>query len=204
MPNKHEYIIFLKIMPLQEDLYVCFLNSLIADDAKEYGYNENVLSLITMLRKIINHPDLVYEKEPDSKALHKDWVRAMNLFPVDYKNTSNRVEFSSKLMFVMEISKICMTKGEKLIVVSNFTKTLDVIERYYKALGYANLRLDGKTPLDQRLKLVNSFNEAYNPMILLLSSKTGGCGLNLIGASRLILFDADWNPSNDKQAMARI
>jgi SNF2 family DNA or RNA helicase len=204
LPPKHEYIVFLKILPLQETLYLSFLHSSIVDEVIQYGFNEDILALITILRKIINHPDLVYFTEPKSQAIKKDWIIAMNLFPPDYKSLSTRLEFSPKMQFVMELTEQCQKNSEKLIVVSNFTKTLDIIEKYYKFSKYQFIRLDGKTPTDKRFAIVKSFNEHYQSTVMLLSSKTGGCGLNLIGASRLIMFDADWNPSNDKQAMARI
>ena len=55
------------------------------------------------------------------------------------------------------------------------------------------------------LQIVNRFNDPSSPeFIFMLSSKAGGCGLNLIGANRLVMFDPDWNPANDDQAMARV
>ena len=59
--------------------------------------------------------------------------------------------------------------------------------------------------IKKRMKIVDRFNDPESSdFIFMLSSKAGGCGLNLIGANRLIMFDPDWNPANDDQAMARI
>ncbi|VDO81580.1 unnamed protein product [Onchocerca flexuosa] len=70
---------------------------------------------------------------------------------------------------------------------------------------YPYIRLDGTCTIKQRAKLVEKFNDPESvEYIFLLSSKAGGCGLNLIGANRLIMFDPDWNPANDDQAMARV
>jgi hypothetical protein len=67
------------------------------------------------------------------------------------------------------------------------------------------LRLDGTTSATKRTSLVDTFNDLFsNSFVFLLSSKAGGCGINLIGGSRLVLFDPDWNPASDKQAAARI
>jgi len=63
--------------------------------------------------------------------------------------------------------------------------------------------LDGSTNVAKRQELVDRFNAGEN-FVFLLSSKAGGTGLNLIGANRLVLFDPDWNPANDAQAMARV
>lgn len=73
------------------------------------------------------------------------------------------------------------------------------------SLGFCVFRLDGQTPVSTRHEIVKRFNTEGNPdNVFLLSTKAGGLGLNLTGASRLILFDLDWNPATDMQAMARI
>lgn len=78
-------------------------------------------------------------------------------------------------------------------------------EKRIAELGYATCRLDGSTPATQRAGIVEKFNRPNSPIfVFLLSSKAGGVGLNLTGASRLILFDSDWNPATDLQAMSRI
>lgn len=74
--------------------------------------------------------------------------------------------------------------------------------RYKK---YGVLRLDGTMNINKRQKLVDKFNDPNGPeFIFLLSSKAGGCGINLIGANRLVLMDPDWNPALDQQALARV
>lgn len=84
---------------------------------------------------------------------------------------------------------------------SNYTKTLDLLQDLCVHLGYTFCRLDGQTPTSQRQRLVNNFNSPYSQdFVFLLSSKAGGVGLNLVGASHLVLYDIDWNPANDMQA----
>ena len=91
------------------------------------------------------------------------------------------------------------------MLVSNYTQTLDLFERLCQLRGYASVRLDGSMTIKKRAKIVDQFNDPSNPeFIFMLSSKAGGCGLNLIGANRLVMFDPDWNPANDEQAMARV
>ncbi|KAG5451677.1 DNA repair and recombination protein rad54b [Clonorchis sinensis] len=94
----------------------------------------------------------------------------------------------------------------RLVLVSNFTQTLDLLEMVcFRVTGRRPLRLDGQTPNKRRLEIVEQLNDLNScERILLLSSRAGGTGLNLVGADHLILYDMDWNPANDAQAMARI
>jgi len=110
---------------------------------------------------------------------------------------------------------------EKVVVVSNYQETLNVIEAVLSNRGWSSLRMDGSTPQHQRQLMVDQFNAplqipsalgaesvfarvAQAPCIFLLSSQAGGIGLNLTGANRLVLFEPNWNPAFDLQAMSRI
>lgn len=84
-------------------------------------------------------------------------------------------------------------------------EALDVLGVMCASHKWVSLRLDGSCSVKQRQALVDTFNDQQHPsFVLLLSSKAGGVGLNIIGANRLVLFDPDWNPANDLQAMARV
>ena len=101
-------------------------------------------------------------------------------------------------------------RRERVVIVALYTKTLDLLEAFCAERRYPTLRLDGSTPANERARCVAMLNDVSDArsdarcFVFLLSSKAGGVGLNLIGASRLILFDPDWNPAVDAQAAARI
>ncbi|KAG0225674.1 helicase [Actinomortierella wolfii] len=111
-----------------------------------------------------------------------------------------------KLRFVRHFLEIIRSQTtEKVVLVSSFTQTLDILQKLCEISGYGFYRLDGSTPTTKRQEYVEKFNAGVrDKFVFLLSAKSGGVGLNLVGASRLILFDVDWNPSVDQQAMARI
>ena len=97
------------------------------------------------------------------------------------------------------------TGDERIVIVSNYTQTLDIVGQMCRENNWPFLRLDGTTSLKKRQKMVDEFNDPLaQAFAFLLSSKAGGCGLNLIGGNRLVLFDPDWNPAIDKQAAARV
>jgi DNA repair and recombination RAD54-like protein len=149
------------------------------------------LSLITKLKKICNHPSL--------GDRNKDVVEKEN------KVTKEFFQLSGKIHFLQIFLKQLRTSTDRVVLVSNYTQTLDLLENLCTMNKYPFLRLDGSTKTSSRQELVNRFNDPRSDsFVFLLSSKAGGCGLNLIGGNHLFLFDPDWNPAIDEQAMARI
>lgn len=103
------------------------------------------------------------------------------------------------------LASIRASTNDKIVLISNYTSTLDLFAALCRSRNYGHLRLDGTMNVSKRQKLVDKFNDPEGPeFVFLLSSKAGGCGLNLIGANRLVLFDPDWNPAADQQALARV
>lgn len=132
---------------------------------------------------------------------------------------------SGKMLLLKNMLELLQRNtDEKVVLVSNYTSTLDSLDKLCNRYKWSTLRLDGSTAQKDRQDLVDRFNRSSQreSFVFLLSAKAGGVGLNLIGwvihrrpasdhslnshrrASRLVLFDSDWNPSTDLQAMARI
>lgn len=118
-----------------------------------------------------------------------------------------RPELSGKFYVLYRLMETmrAMRQNDRIVIVSNYTSTLDLVEQMCEQNNWPNLRLDGTVTSSKRTKLVDTFNDPTSgAFAFLLSSKAGGCGINLIGGNRLVLFDPDWNPASDKQAAARI
>ncbi|KAF9972909.1 DNA-dependent ATPase protein rad54 [Actinomortierella ambigua] len=210
LPTKFEHVVFCRLSPMQLDLYNHFINSKSIQKLLR-GVGSQPLKAIGLLKKLCNHPDLL--------DLPDDLEGCEHLLPPEYqlkmdkRGTSSRgggmlvqPEFSGKMLLLARmLAKIKKETNDKIVLISNYTQTLDIFEKLCRQNGYGVLRLDGTMTINKRQKLVDRFN---NPdggeFVFLLSSKAGGCGLNLIGANRLILFDPDWNPAADQQALARV
>ncbi|AET38388.1 DNA-dependent ATPase RDH54 Ecym_2678 [Eremothecium cymbalariae DBVPG len=154
------------------------------------------LGLITLFKKVCNSPSLI-----SSDPYYQNTIQNHGKFA----KLVNSID-SGKLKVLMSLLSHIRnnTDGEKVVIVSNYTQTLDIIQGLMASSSLSFVRLDGSTPAKERDSIVSLFNSSPNVFGFLLSAKSGGVGLNLIGASRLILFDNDWNPSVDLQAMSRI
>ncbi|KAI4105501.1 MAG: hypothetical protein LQ339_003343 [Xanthoria mediterranea] len=204
LPVKYEHVVFCNLAPFQQDLYNHFIQS---PDIKSLlrGKGSQPLKAIGMLKKLCNHPDLL--------DLPTDLPGSEQFFPDDYVNKEARGRdrdikpwYSGKMQVLDRmLARIRQDTNDKIVLISNFTQTLDIFDKLCRSRGYGSLRLDGTMAVNKRQKLVDKFNDPEGTeFVFLLSSKAGGCGLNLIGANRLVLFDPDWNPAADQQALARV
>lgn len=206
LPIKFEMIVCCQLTPLQKRIYQDFINSeavkrTVKQDAE--GSSLSTLAAITSLKKLCNHPDLVWDK---IKERAEGFETALDLIPAKTSDNEIRPEYSGKVMLLdCLLANMKANYQDKIVLVSNYTQTLDMFEKLCRKRGYQYVRLDGSMTIKKRAKVVESFNKPESPeWVFMLSSKAGGCGLNLIGANRLVMFDPDWNPANDDQAMARV
>ncbi len=203
LPPKTEYVLLCRPTAAQISVYRHVLASPTFQAAM--GNPEASLQLITVLKKICNSPFLLNHDASDStKVISPLIASVLSTIPPSLLRSnagSTKIRALDQLLHVLR-----STTNEKIVLVSNYTSTLDLIATLLNSLSLPYLRLDGSTPSSKRQELVDYFNRspASSSFAFLLSAKSGGTGLNLVGASRLVLFDVDWNPATDLQAMARI
>lgn len=202
LPPKTEYVLFCNPTRSQATIYQAVLASPLFQSAM--GNSESALQLITILKKLCNSPSLLTAKNNTSPSETITSLLAslpQNLMRHFSPSASAKVRVLDQMLDSMRSNT-----SEKIVLVSNYTSTLNLLANLLTSLGLPFLRLDGSTPAQKRQPLVDDFNRlpADKCFAFLLSAKAGGMGLNLIGASRLVLFDVDWNPATDIQAMARI
>ncbi|XP_007488181.2 DNA repair and recombination protein RAD54B isoform X3 [Monodelphis domestica] len=216
LPPKIESVIFCRPGILQIELYRKLLSSQAVRFCLQ-GILENAPHLLCIgaLKKLCNHPCLLFkslkEKENNSSSEQYEEYNfsegLIDAYPADYNPNTFSETDSGKLQVLTKLLAAIreLSPSEKVVLVSNYTQTLNILQAVCTRHGYTCTRLDGQTPVVQRQQIVDGFNSKHSSVfVFLLSSKAGGVGLNLIGGSHLILYDIDWNPATDIQAMARV
>lgn len=150
--------------------------------------NISLNNIMMQLRKICNHPYLIE-------------------YPLDafdnYKIDEDLVKKCGKMMFLDKMLPELRKRGHKVLIFSQMTKMLDILEDYMFIRKIEYCRLDGSCKVDDRQESMNKFNSDPDTWIFLLSTRAGGLGVNLIGADTVIIYDSDWNPQADLQAQDR-
>ncbi|KAL4558658.1 hypothetical protein LXL04_036859 [Taraxacum kok-saghyz] len=183
LPNKTEHVLFCSLTQTQRQLYRAFLAS--SDVEQIFNGDRNSLYGIDIMRKICNHPDLLER----AHAAHNP----------DYGNP----ERSGKMKVVANVLKVWKQQGHRVLLFAQTQQMVDILEGFLVAEGYCYRRMDGMTPVRQRMTLMDEFNGCDEIFVFVLTTKVGGLGTNLTGANRVIIFDPDWNPSTDMQARER-
>jgi len=111
---------------------------------------------------------------------------------------------SGKFQVLDDLLPIMRDAGDRVLIFSQFTMLMDVLQKYLRIRGHKFLRLDGQTPVQDRQALIDKFNKDTSIFVFILSTKAGGLGINLTAANTVILHDLDFNPYNDKQAEDRV
>lgn len=186
LPEKIERIIKVDMSAWQRKLYEQAKGGLVAFRGADGSIaTKGVLNSLIQLRKVCDHP---YLFSPRDSIEYDDMLwRAAGKFEL-----LDRILPKLKLF------------GHRVLMFSQFTSALDILELYLKYRDYTFLRLDGHTKAESRGDLLQQFNAPDSPYFLfILSTRAGGLGLNLQTADTVILFDSDWNPQADLQAQDR-
>ncbi|XP_031372602.1 protein CHROMATIN REMODELING 8 [Punica granatum] len=183
LPKKTEHVLFCSLTAEQRSVYRAFLAS--SDVEQILDGNRRSLYGIDVMRKICNHPDLLEREHSQSNP--------------DYGNP----ERSGKMKVVAEVLKVWKEQGHRVLLFAQTQQMLDIVENFLISCEYNYRRMDGLTPVKQRMALIDEFNDSNDVFIFILTTKVGGLGTNLTGADRVIIFDPDWNPSTDMQARER-
>lgn len=201
--------------------------------SNEEKVHTNGIGMMMELRKLANHPLLLRRlyteeklrqmaklmlKEPTHSDANPELILE-DMFPMSdfqlhklchqyktvssFKLSSETIVKSGKFqmldMFLPELKE----NGDRILIFSQFTIMLDILEEYMTIRNYRFLRMDGSVPVADRQPLIDEFNETPEIFVFLLSTRAGGLGINLTAANVVVIHDIDFNPYNDKQAEDR-
>ena len=181
LPDKIETVESADLTSHQKKIYLAYLEQLrkdTVDELSESDFQKNrfkILAGLTRLRQICCHPGMF---------------------------TENYEGGSGKLDLLLEIVDEALSANKRMLIFSQFTSMLAIIEEALQERHSDYFYLDGDTPVKDRLELTQKFNQGERP-IFLISLKAGGTGLNLTGADTVILYDLWWNPAVEEQAADR-
>ena len=184
LPPKKEIHIKVGLTEMQKDIYKKLLKKSMDSESKIAYKN-----IIMQLRKCCNHPYLF------------EGVEDMSLPDLG----EHLIKNSSKMRILDKLVDKLMNQKGQCLIFSQMTRVLDILEDFlcYKNLKYC--RIDGNTSLDDRESQIADFTKPGSDIFcFLLSTRAGGLGINLMSANTVVLFDSDWNPQVDLQAMDRI
>ncbi|KAF3914445.1 hypothetical protein AA313_de0201114 [Arthrobotrys entomopaga] len=147
-----------------------------------------LLNIVMQLRKCCNHPYLFDGAEPGPP----------------YTTDEHLVFNCGKMVVLDKLLKRMQEKGSRVLIFSQMSRLLDILEDYCIFRGFKYNRIDGSTAHEDRISAIDEYNKpGSEKFIFLLTTRAGGLGINLTTADIVILYDSDWNPQADLQAMDR-
>ena len=137
--------------------------------------------------------------DPDFDSLHQITVKLQIAFP-----DASLLQYDcGKLQKLYEMLRDLKADGHRVLIFTQMTRVLDILEIFLSYNGYRYLRLDGSTKIEDRHIITERFNTDSRIFCFIASSRSGGVGINLTGADTVFFYDSDWNPSMDRQCMDR-
>eukprot|EP00536_Pseudo-nitzschia_multiseries_P003669 jgi/Psemu1/323122/estExt_fgenesh1_pg.C_570037 len=189
LPEKVEKILRCELSSWQKELYKQISRKAAAETnnlgiAPTGPQGRGLNNAVMQLRKVCNHPYL--------------------FSPQGYHINQNIIRSSAKVELLDRMLPKLRAAGHRVLLFTQMTAVMTILEDYFAYRHYLSLRLDGSTPAEEREKRMYKFNAPDSPyFIFLLSTRAGGLGLNLTSANTVIIFDSDWNPMMDLQAQDR-
>jgi len=188
---KKEVKLFIGMTKLQRDLYQKLLMKDIDAINGATGKREGktrLLNIVMQLRKCCNHPYLFDGVEPGPP----------------YTTDMHLIQNSGKMTILDNLLKRLKENGSRVLLFSQMSRMLDILEDYCLFRGFGYCRLDGQTPHEERQVSIEDFNRpGSDKFLFMLTTRAGGLGINLATADIVILYDSDWNPQVDLQAQDR-
>lgn len=206
LPSKEETVVEVELTPAQKQYYRAIIEKnrdFLLRGKRAARRNMNLINIFMEIRKVCNHPFLI--KGAEESLLQENNIPSNDEEKIaEYMiSASSKLWVLDKLLTRLFDSNITNKPGNKVLIFSQMIGALDILEDYVTYRNWDFERLDGSCTSDVRERAIDRFEKEENCRIMLLSTRAGGVGLNLIAANVVIIFDSDFNPQNDLQAQAR-
>uniref|UniRef100_A0A6Q2XET5 Chromodomain helicase DNA binding protein 1-like n=1 Tax=Esox lucius TaxID=8010 RepID=A0A6Q2XET5_ESOLU len=185
LPKKTELLMYHGLSALQKRYYKAILMKDVDAFKNDQGNKTRLLNILMQLRKCVDHPYLFDGVEPEP-----------------FEMGEHLIEASGKLSLLDNMLGFLHQRGHRVLLFSQMTRMLDIVQDYMEYRGYSYERLDGSVRGEERNLAIKNFSSKH-VFVFLLSTKAGGVGMNLTAADTVIFMDTDFNPQNDLQAAAR-
>ncbi|XP_041811120.1 chromodomain-helicase-DNA-binding protein 4a isoform X1 [Chelmon rostratus] len=194
MPSKTELIVRVELSPMQKKYYKFILTkNFEALNTKGGGNQVSLLNVVMDLKKCCNHPYLFPAAAIEAPKM-----------PNGMYDGSALTKAAGKLLLLQKMMRKLKEGGHRVLIFSQMTKMLDLLEDFLENEGYKYERIDGGITGGMRQEAIDRFNApGAQQFAFLLSTRAGGLGINLATADTVIIYDSDWNPHNDIQAFSR-
>ncbi|XP_078265718.1 chromodomain-helicase-DNA-binding protein 1-like isoform X1 [Rhinoraja longicauda] len=185
LPKKMDVVLYHGMSALQKKYYKAILMKDLDAFENEMGKKARLMNILIQLRKCVDHPYLFDGVEPEP-----------------FQIGDHLVEASGKLHLLDTLLAFLHPRGHRVLLFSQMTRMLDILQDYMEYRGYSYERMDGSVRGEERFLAIKNFNQ-QDIFVFLLSTRAGGVGMNLTTADTVIFVDSDFNPQNDLQAAAR-
>ncbi|XP_014500998.1 CHD3-type chromatin-remodeling factor PICKLE isoform X5 [Vigna radiata var. radiata] len=190
LPPKKELILRVELSSKQKEYYKAILTRNYQILTRRGGAQISLINVVMELRKLCCHPYMLEGVEPDIDDAKEAYKQLLE--------TSGKLQLLDKMMVKLK------EQGHRVLIYSQFQHMLDLLEDYCTYKNWQYERIDGKVGGAERQVRIDRFNAKNSSRFcFLLSTRAGGLGINLATADTVIIYDSDWNPHADLQAMAR-
>ncbi|XP_070252429.1 chromodomain-helicase-DNA-binding protein 1-like [Myotis yumanensis] len=185
LPKKTEVVLYHGMSALQKKYYKAILMKDLDAFENEMAKKVKLQNVLSQLRKCVDHPYLFDGVEPEP-----------------FEIGDHLIEASGKLHLLDKLLAYLYSRGHRVLLFSQMTQMLDILQDYMDYRGYSYERVDGSVRGEERYLAIKNFGQ--QPIfVFLLSTRAGGVGMNLTAADTVIFVDSDFNPQNDLQAASR-
>merc|ERR1712012_1516392 len=193
MPSKSEFIVRTNLAPMQKKYYKNILTHNFEALRAKSGASTSLLNIMVELKKVADHPYLLAAAAEEAP-----------IAPSGFFEVKAMTKACGKLVLLAKMLKKLKAEGHRVLIFSQMTKLLDLLEDFLDGEGYKYERIDGGITGTLRQDAIDRFNApGAEQFVFLLSTRAGGLGINLYTADTVVIYDSDWNPHNDIQALSR-